>query len=234
MTFIPPPKRPILLVFDLDDTLYEEKQYVTSGFKAVAEMARIKWGLDYDESLLELHHLLDVQGRGAIFDAWLSHHHLFNKKNLRTCVSHYRKHKPEISLNAIAHLLLPQLPQPLYLVTDGNKMVQENKIKALGIEHFFKRIFITHRFGIQHAKPSIYCFQHIKDAENLNWSDMMYIGDNPNKDFVNLNKLGMITVRVLTGMFQNQGAKEGFDARFTLKSLDEFPALLNQLQMKTV
>ena len=33
---------------------------------------------------------------------------------------------------------------------------------------------------------------------------MVYVGDDPNKDFVNLNPLGMKTVRVLTGRFKYQ------------------------------
>ena len=42
---------------------------------------------------------------------------------------------------------------------------------------------------------------------------MLYIGDNPAKDFVNLNKLGMHTVRVLTGVHKDVTAEEHYEAK---------------------
>ena len=54
---------------------------------------------------------------------------------------------------------------------------------------------------------------------------MVYIGDNPAKDIIKLNKLGMPTVRVLTGVHKNAPAKPGFDAKFTIQNLNELPAL---------
>lgn len=220
----------MLLIFDLDDTLYEERNFVLSGFKSVATLAEDLWQLNAADSEMELSHLLDTQGRGAIFDTWLQQHQLFSKKRVQQCIHRYRTHKPGIQLNKAAQALLPKLAKPLYLVTDGNKQVQANKVKALGIAPYFKRVFITHRFGIRHAKPSIYCFEQIQAAEKQSWNQMAYIGDNPNKDFVNLNKLGMVTIRLRTGMFRHQIAKPGFDARHTLNDLTELPSLLQQLE----
>lgn len=221
-----------LLIFDLDDTLYEECQFVLSGFKAVAEMAAHLWQTNYDKTLKELEQLLNNQGRGAVFDTWLMQQGIFSKKKVQQCLACYRNHNPQIKLNTAAQILLPQLPKPLYLVTDGNKQVQANKVKALDIADYFKRIFITHRFGIRHAKPSTYCFKLIQAAEKLPWQRMAYIGDNPNKDFVNLNNLGMITIRIRTGMFKDQTAKPGYDSRYTLNSLIELPNLMQQLEQQ--
>ena len=38
----------MILVFDLDDTLYPERTYVESGFKAVADSLAQKFGFDAD------------------------------------------------------------------------------------------------------------------------------------------------------------------------------------------
>ncbi|MBN7827909.1 HAD family hydrolase, partial [Bowmanella dokdonensis] len=94
-----------------------------------------------------------------------------------------------------------------------------NKVDALGIGPLFKRVFITHRFGIQHAKPSTHCFELIKKAEGCDWQDMLYIGDNPANDFVNLNKLGMQTVRVLTGVHRDVQVPPAVDATNTIQTL---------------
>jgi putative hydrolase of the HAD superfamily len=58
---------------------------------------------------------------------------------------------------------------------------------------------------------------------------MFYVGDNPEKDFVNLNPLGVNTVRVTTGAYANAKAKPGFDAKHVISSLDELSTLLKEI-----
>jgi putative hydrolase of the HAD superfamily len=36
----------------------------------------------------------------------------------------------------------------------------------------------------------------ITELEKTGWNDLVYLGDNPNKDFINLRKLGANTVRI--------------------------------------
>ena len=211
----------MIYIFDLDDTLYNERQFVESGFLAVAKYAEFHWGLNHHDVFNQLVALLDENGRGTIFNDLLKRYHLENKKNIQKCVTTYRLHKPKLSMPKEHLALLTSLPAPLYLVTDGHKIVQNNKIEALEIAHLFKRVFITHRFGIKHAKPSPYCFKKIQQAENCAWEDMVYIGDNPTKDFVNLNKLGMQTVRVLTGVHKAVNVSASFNAKITINKLTD-------------
>jgi len=215
----------VIYIFDLDDTLYDERQFVESGMHAVAKMAKSQWQLNAAESYNTLIQLLDNQGRGRIFNDWLAQHRLATQTNIKKCISCYRLHKPNISMPQEHHQLLQQLPKPLYLVTDGNKIVQQNKVEALGIAHYFKRIFITHRFGIKHAKPSTYCFELIRKAEKCEWQDMVYVGDNPNKDFVNLNKLGMITIRIMAGCHKDAKVPTSADAKWRILSLTNLAEL---------
>ena len=216
----------MIYIFDLDDTLYDERQYVESGLRAVSVFAEKTWGIDKKKGFADLVALIDTNGRGHVFNDFLSMHHIAaNKKNVSKCVSAYRLHKPSIFVPDEHLNVLDKLPNPLYLVTDGNKIVQSNKVSALGVTDYFKRIFITHRFGIKHSKPSTYCFQKIKQLEQCEWNQMTYIGDNPAKDFVNLNKLGMTTIRVLTGVHRMVKADPGFDAKFTIQSLRELTSL---------
>ena len=48
---------------------------------------------------------------------------------------------------------------------------------------------------------------------------MVYIGDNPNKDFVGIKRLGVKTVRVLTGCYKAQQVSRDFDAETTIDNL---------------
>jgi putative hydrolase of the HAD superfamily len=118
-------------------------------------------------------------------------------------------------------------------VTDGHKIVQQKKIDALGIEAFFKRCIVTHRFGIRHSKPSLYCFEKIKEVEKCDWSSMVYVGDNPAKDFVNLNAVGSLTVRVRTGSHAEVEARFGYDAKHTIDNLAQLPFVLDQITSAT-
>jgi putative hydrolase of the HAD superfamily len=221
----------MILVFDLDDTLYDESRFVESGFRAVARFGTQQFGWDEQESLAQMMGTLAREGRGAVFDRWLAAHGKHGKALVAACVRTYRHHKPALSLFPAAASLLPKLSaRPLYLVTDGHKIVQANKLEALGIAPLFRKCFITHRYGVRHAKPSPYCFELIRRREKADWRQIAYIADDPSKDFVGLNPLGAQTVRVLTGRHRHVAAKPGYEARHTIPDLSFFLALLAEME----
>lgn len=212
----------MILIFDLDDTLYDEQAYVLSGLGAVAKFGHERFGWNPVESFDYMQGVLNASGRGAIFDSWLASHGKCTRSLVKECVKVYRHHVPSLQMTPGVEDLLERLSlkYPLYVVTDGHKVVQYNKVEALGISRFFRKIFITHRYGIRNAKPSIYCFDLIRRREGCEWEDMVYIGDNPAKDYVNLNPLGVLTIRVNTGVYHNVVAKPGYDGKATLERLD--------------
>lgn len=217
----------MILIFDLDDTLYDESRFVEGGLRAVARRGEELWGWNAAQSLDTLVEILARDGRGNVFDKWLEGHGAWSRRRARDCVQAYRYHRPEIELFPAGRRMIDRYRQggPLYLVTDGNKIVQRNKVDALGLWTDFKKIYITHRFGVAAAKPSTYCFERIKAETGCEWRDMVYVGDNPVKDFVNLNTLGVFTVRVLTGSHKESLALPGHDALFTIPDLDCLPDL---------
>lgn len=219
----------MVLVFDLDDTLYDERNYVESGFRAVAAFCAAEFGWDQAASFNSMVSILKQEGRGKIFDIWLGKNGLISKKLVQRCLHEYRRHTPTIDLFPNAKNLLRKIEgYPKYVVTDGNKLVQQKKVMALGINSSFRHIFITHRYGIRNAKPSIHCFEIIKNREGCLWEDMLYVGDNPAKDFVGLNRIGAKTVRVLTGEHRNVKAMAGCDAQITIPDLSYFFQLLKE------
>jgi putative hydrolase of the HAD superfamily len=219
----------MILVFDLDDTLYNEQTYVMSGFAAVAGMLNQRLGWSETASVAIMKRELAARGRGAIFDRLLEKHGALSKALVRACIKTYRDHTPAIRLYPAAERLLRQLDGPLYLVTDGHKIAQQRKVEVLGLDRRFRRCFITHRYRVKNAKPSVHCFALIATLEQCGWADMAYIGDNPAKDFVNLSPLGVHTVRVLTGQYKTVIAKPGYDAKYTIPDLRSLPKLLNGL-----
>ena len=217
----------MILVFDLDDTLYEEADYVRSGFRAVARF--LSPILMVPPVVLEQEQLalLAQYGRGRIFDMLLERRGRYTKRLLRECIASYRCHEPDIRLYAESAACLRRFRQlPLYVVTDGNKVAQAAKVRALKLPRLVRRALLTHRHGVAHAKPSPYCFQLIQRLERAQPEEIVYVGDNPAKDFVGIRPLGFRTIRVLTGSHATMTARPGHDADVTIKSLDELTATL--------
>lgn len=220
----------MVLIFDLDDTLYDELSYVRSGLQAVASFGKATYGWDIRQSFTFMWSELQVKGRGKIFDNWLNRHGAFTKKRLEECIRVYRHHEPKIQFFLAAAQILEfyRREVPVYVVTDGHKIVQDKKINALGLRSIVKRAFITHRFGLRNAKPSLHCFNLIKNSEKCKWSEIVYVGDNPLKDFVNLNSVGAFTVRVGTGSHASVLVPPSHDAQAKISDLTHLAAVLSK------
>ncbi|WP_276353620.1 HAD family hydrolase [Cohnella caldifontis] len=218
-----------VIVFDLDDTLYEEITFVRSGFRAVAAYLHRRFGIHPEESYAEMIEILDAEGRGRVFDRMLALHNRLSVQLTKECLAVYRSHEPAIALAADAVKCLEQLAAfPIYIVTDGNKLVQRRKLQALGLldDPRIRRCFITRRFGVRNEKPSPYCFLKICELERANPEDVIYIGDNPNKDFVGIKPLGFRTVRILRGAYAKLRMRETHEADRQIRDLAELKDII--------
>lgn len=212
----------MVIVFDLDDTLYEEISFVLSGFKVVANFISSEFGINYDRVYETLKNNFKVS-REKVFDRTYDELKIKKTKNLiKKTLSIYRKHKPDIQLYNEAKECLKRFKDyPIYIVTDGNIITQKNKLVALNLysNPIIKKCFITHRFGLKNSKPSPYCFIKISQIEKVPFDKIVYIGDNPNKDFVGIKPLGFKTVRVLTGPYKDLNVPSNMDAEIKIQNL---------------
>ncbi|WP_201317857.1 HAD family hydrolase [Paenibacillus sp. EPM92] len=218
-----------VVVFDLDDTLYKELTFVESGFKAVSFDLHNRFGLKPEETFQTMWLELQRHGRGKVFNCVLARYGLETKGNILHCLNIYRKHRPDISLYDDARRCLEELKAyPMYIVTDGNKLVQQSKLQALGLydHEFIRHCYITRRYGIKNEKPSPHCFMKICEREQVDPKDVVYIGDNPNKDFVGIKPLGFRTVRIIRGAFSELIKPNDYEAEHQIESLDELANLL--------
>lgn len=215
-----------VLVFDLDDTLYEELSYVRSGFQAVAAAMEDRFGINREEAFQLMWDRLKY-GRGKIFDEMLQHYRLYSKTLVQKCIGIYRHHEPDIKLHHSADRCLDRFRDyPIYIVTDGHKIVQHRKLLALGLYNRVKFCYITHRYGIKHAKPSPYCFLHIVRKEKIVPNDVVYIADNPYKDFVGIKPFGFRTIRIMQGNYKHVEMPLSYEAEHRIFSLDELDRYL--------
>ncbi len=86
------------IIFDLDDTLYDEKQFVIGGFNAVSYYVSIKYDLNQDIILQLLFETLYEHGRGDTFDIVLKKLGIYEKKEIQQLVEIYRNHTPNLRL----------------------------------------------------------------------------------------------------------------------------------------
>lgn len=186
-----------VVVFDLDDTLYLERDFVRSGFEAVDRWLTARFGArDFFERAWQLF----VAGRrGDVFDQVLPRLGLEAEPQLiRQLVAVYRDHQPALRLEPAAEDLLASLSDrcPLAILTDGYHATQRRKVVALRLEERCRPIVCTDAWGRAHWKPDPKGFVHIQNALGLPPERCTYIGDNPHKDFRAPKALGWRTIRV--------------------------------------
>lgn len=178
------------VVFDLDDTLYNEKQYVISGYRRVAEYLGISQAADEMYCCFK-------NGENAI-DSTLKNRGIYSEDLKQQCLKVYREHFPDISLNdGVAHLLkaLRKKGIKIGIITDGRPEGQKAKIAALKLRDFVDEIIITDELGgTVFRKPCDIAFRIMQRKFNIPFENMIYVGDNPEKDFIAPIQLGMQTL----------------------------------------
>lgn len=184
----------LVVCFDLDDTLYKEKDYLKSAFKEIAaHIARTGNG-DFEKNF---HILLDAFERGN-FPFQEINTRLNIEIPTERYIEIYRKHKPDIHLSTDIFETLSVLKKRgcvLGLISDGRSVSQRNKIAALGLGQFFTddNIVISGELGSEKPAERNYSFF----SEKYKNGRFTYIGDNLTKDFVTPNRLGWTTICLL-------------------------------------
>jgi putative hydrolase of the HAD superfamily len=122
---------------------------------------------------------------------------------------------------------------PIGLITDGSHVMQHKKVRALDLEHRFHSIVYTDALGAGRAyfKPHPRAFEVMQDALARGPADrMVYVGDNPSKDFVAPNALGWTSVWINRGGGIHAGVAvaAGGEPHHEIASLDELTELLGR------
>lgn len=177
-----------VFVFDLDDTLYSERTYESSGILAVWELIKNKKPQVHESLLID--NLL--QNRDKWIEQMLqfeSNDSIYNHESL---LNYYRNHFPNIKLYEDSVALLTFLVEndaKLAMITDGRSVSQRQKLRALKIEHIFDPVCISEETNCHKPLPGNYeLLEQIYPGYQF-----IYIGDNPKKDFITPNRRGWFT-----------------------------------------
>ena len=227
------PHKQLRVVFDLDDTLYAERDFAVSGFEAASTWARDTFGTpDFAD---EMTALLDPGHLGNLFGLTLTKHvPQHSDAELREFIDAYRSHLPTLSLYEDAHQALAVAADcgAIGLITDGTEFVQRNKVQALGIEHHFAKIIYTSSLGGRaFHKPNPLAFELMEAALGADNVQFVYVGDNPAKDFVAPNARGWMSVQINRphGIHDHTAEAPGGAPAYQVDSLAEFAELVVRL-----
>jgi len=80
---------------------------------------------------------------------------------------------------------------PIVIVTNGNTIIQKQKIKACGLEPYLSAAIIAQEAGA--SKPSPEIFLKALAAANAKPQEAMMVGDNPEKDILGAKSAGIKT-----------------------------------------
>lgn len=182
------------IVFDMDDTLYKERHYRDSGYRTVARHFAASCGMSR-ESLYSL--MVHHPERAFETISELAERNGVNV-TVEEQLNVYRSHLPDISLDEDAREVLTRLREyktPLGLITDGRAWGQLNKISALGLRRFFDGDALMPTVLDSTDKHSPEPFIRMERILRAKGADrLIYVGDNPSKDFHYPNLLGWNTV----------------------------------------
>lgn len=176
-------------IFDLDDTLYAEIDFLKSAYHHIAQMLSAYINEDVYETMWQYY-----TEKKNVFSLLIEQYG--DKVPLLTIeqlLHEYRNHEPAIKLSEetldfINKAVSKQIP--FGIITDGRSITQRNKLKALGIEDKCADIIISEEFGSEKPAPGNFLFFQEKYSDK----EFYFFGDNTSKDFIVPAKLGWTTI----------------------------------------
>lgn len=180
-----------IFIFDLDDTLYKEIDFLYSAYREIARRVEPEFSLKGIYPFM----LKAYKEKMNVFSLLIQTYGLpLETTDLLTV---YRSHWPDIRLEPETPEILEVLKRDftLGMITDGRSLTQRNKFQALGLERFIKNddLIISEEFGSEKPSEGNFLFFRNKYTD----ADFVYVGDNLQKDFITPKKLGWETVCLL-------------------------------------
>ena len=226
-----------VIIFDLDDTLYDEVDYCKSGLYAAAGfLAETIEDLAVDDIFNAFWEQFCKGNQTQTFNFAIEKLGFsYNDELIEELIKSYREHKPKIKLPEDSLAVLKQLRKKytLALLTDGFLPAQKLKVEALKIEKFFSCIVYTEELGRDYWKPSPEGFERILQTFKIQPENAVYIGDNEKKDFIAPNMLGFQTIQLIRDahIHTTDCSKGEYAAKYIVKNISLLPDLLQQIQI---
>ena len=190
------------LVFDVDDTLYEQIVPFENAYKSLFDM-----DIDIEKFYLLSRYYSDVKFEASRNgEITMDEYHIYRiqeaAKDLGVCLTaeqalsmqkEYKKNQQKLQMSNITISILELAKEndvKLGIITNGPSEHQWSKITTLGIESWIGRenIIVSGDYGIN--KPDVRIFEIMKEKLQLPNDSLYYIGDSIENDIVGANNAG--------------------------------------------
>ncbi len=187
-----------IIIFDLDNTLYDESTYLFPVYEKIAQFVEKNVGGVADDYSSYLMDTFRSEGHHKLFDKFMSHFNLsLEMGDLLYLLRH--NEAPLKVYDEIKDLLTYLLSndKEVVILTNGNVEQQRNKVKNLDIQFMLPKIEVIYA-NIFSPKPSPFCVHKIIEERKVKRKDVIFIGDlmvdrdtakNAGIDFINIDKI---------------------------------------------
>lgn len=219
------------VVFDLDDTLISEKEYIKSGYRHIAGIIEDRFALDRNQVFDDLISLFKVSPLNVFNRLYDKYQIEYSKEMVLDLVKEYRSHFPDIQFYDDVLPCITELKKSgikVGIITDGYAVAQRQKLRSILAIKYFDEIIVTDELGRDYWKPNKKAFELMKEQLKVNFDEMIYVGDNPEKDFYIGKFYPIKTVRIFRGgIHENNNYLGDVKEDFKIECLYDIKVLLN-------
>jgi len=226
--------------FDLDNTLFFTSKFVETARKnSIKSMIRSGLLAEPQEAKDALDLIIRKRGPNykRHFDILCKK---FNGKRFADIISagiaayHDTKAKEYIPNKKIIKLLqsLKKRKLKLGIVTTGLKIKQWEKVHRLGLREIMDVVFISD--DLQNLSKEIMLINALEKLK-LGSHEAMFVGDRIDSDIVSANKIGITSVQILQGKYQNMVlTNEQEKPDYKIKELSELKKIITDINKQTL
>lgn len=220
------------IFFDLDYTLYDQRQYLRGAFEDVAYTIANACCLDPASLYRSLLTTWERVGTdyGYLFNEWVAQLGISVQSHIKRCIEAFHAHQPKgLMLYPGVEQMLQDLKSDYLvgLITDGDAGMQQSKVAALDVEERFDLIVYAGHLALRKPDPRI--FEHALHEARLSTAEALHVGDHPVKDIVGARRTGLHAIRVMTGEFSVLPDDPLYPPTYHLARVSEIPKALHAI-----
>lgn len=225
------------VIFDVDDTLVSESSFVYSGYNAVATYLSPK--VNIEKGLLHtklIEHF--KKSPKNVFNRFFDEiEYSYNDADIQLLIQLYRSHTPTLKPYEDVDETLIELRKKgfkLGIITDGFAISQNNKLKVLKLRDYVDKAIVTDELGREFWKPHPRAFELMKNSLGVEYEEMIYVGDNPTKDFYIRSVFPIYTVRInRSEIYNSADYLEDIKEHYKIDSLHEIFDVIKLINNET-
>lgn len=209
--------------FDLDGTLFDDRQYARAGLVSAAAELRRRTGVDLTADLLQAY--FRDGHREATFDVVLSAAGLADD-HVPALVTAYHDNDGALVPYPDAAETLEALENDYHIgvITGGTN--GREKLSRLGLDGYVDEVIVTAER--EDSKRSQEPFVEMAERLGVPHESMAFVGDRPTLDFPQPNQLGMSTIRVMRGRYADAIARNAAAPDAAVETLAAVPEVVER------